>query len=1361
MNGEASADIQLEALLDDLVDEFTERLNRGEQPNVEEYAARHPEAAATIRHLLGTLKAIRQASQSASSLSAAENVGGSVAGQLGDFRIVRELGRGGMGVVYEAEQISLGRRVALKVLPFAAALDTKQLQRFKNEAQAAAHLHHQNIVPVYYVGSERGVHFYAMQFIEGQTLAAVIHELRQLAGLEADEKVPSLGAPSALASQLASGRWAPHQRPPLEEEPTRPSAQPSASRSALNTQHSALPATAPMAALSTERSIQSRDFFRTAANLGVQAAEALEHAHQMGIVHRDIKPGNLLVDIRGKPWISDFGLAHCQSQAGLTMTGDLVGTLRYMSPEQALAQRVVVDHRTDIYSLGATLYELLTLEPAFTGRDRQELLQQIAFEEPRSPRRLNAAVPFELETIVLKALEKRPNERYATGQELADDLRRFLEDKPIRAKRPTLFQKVKKLARRNRPVVWTALATLAVSLIVTAGVAIWDAVRLGDQLQQTRKAEEKATYRLYRSLVEQARASRVSGRMGRRFHSLELLAEAAKLAREAPLDEQETLELRNETIACLALLDLRVDREWDGFPLGSTNLEFDGSLARYVRTDLLGNISVRRVADDAPLYEFASGLRDPGLRFSPDGQFLMVWHASQQQQVWRLVGKEPVAVVRESGGQGLAFSPDSRQFALGRADGTITLIDLWTGLRLKEMKAQVAPRILAFHPTQRQLAVGDSNRLEVLDLETGAILARLPVWVAFNDMTWHPDGKSVATPGDDRVVYWWDIATGKQLARLEGNKHVGILLTFNHAGNLLASVSWDGRMYLWDPRTGQQLFSTPAGWHYLHFSPDDRLLASGIDGAKLKLWEVAPSCGYRTLVRDPVLGKPPRHEGCAVSPKAPLLAVAMSDGLVGLWDLTDGHPLTFLPAEDAHTVLFERTGQLLTNGPSGVREFPIEIDSTVPSLIRIGKAQKLPLPGSQNHFASSADGQVLAVSGRHPGALVWHRNLGKPPIPLTHEDARSVAVSPDGVWVATGSHGASLETKVWKASDGALVKSLPSDRGNAVGFSPDGHWLATAGGGGVRLWRVPSWEEGPQIAGNWCAFSPDSRILAVVTGDGAIGLVNPATGHEYARLEDPFQGHGAAATFSPDGTQLVVNDFGQLIHVWDLRAIREQLAERGLDWDLPPYPPKDDAKAVAHLRVDDEYSFGLWEFPSKRPYWAGALGRWDIAAYDFSRLVQLDPKNAVYQNDLAWLRANCPDPKQRDLAQALEMAKKAVTLSPDRAPMHHTLGVAYYRVGAWKEAIAALQTSRELRDGGDSYEAFFLAMAHWQMGRKDEAQRWYAKAVQWIEEHEQHGLNTVDEKDKELELRSIRTEAAELLGTPPRAPPRDRDADWP
>ncbi len=202
-------------------------------------------------------------------------------------------------------------------------------------------------------------------------------------------------------------------------------------------------------------------FFREAARLGLEAAEALEHAHQQGVLHRDIKPSNLMVDGRGHLWVTDFGLARFQGDVSLTATGDMLGTLRYMSPEQALANRAVVDQRTDVYSLGATFYELLTLRPAVEGHDRQELLRKISQEEPRRPRTINPAVPRDLETIIIKAMAKEPAGRYATAQELADDLRRFLDDRPILARRPGALERSARWARRH-----SAAIVVAVSLLV-------------------------------------------------------------------------------------------------------------------------------------------------------------------------------------------------------------------------------------------------------------------------------------------------------------------------------------------------------------------------------------------------------------------------------------------------------------------------------------------------------------------------------------------------------------------------------------------------------------------------------------------------------------------------------------------------------------------------------------------------------------------------------------------------------------------------------------------------------------------------------------------------------------------------------
>jgi tetratricopeptide (TPR) repeat protein len=436
----------------ELVEELTARLQAGEAVDIDVLAREHPEYAEKLRRLLPALEVLGELSRSGQESFplkfGAETHSNPPLGTLGDFRIVREVGRGGMGIVYEAEQVSLNRRVALKVLPFAATLDPKQLQRFRNEAQAAAHLQHGNIVPVHFVGCERGVHFYAMQFIDGQTLAELLRQLRQGAATPAE-----LAFWVAADAVQAASAAAP---PALDPQPTTPYGA----------------AQAPTRSLGSS-AVRRAGYWRQVARLGEQAAEALQHAHDLGVIHRDVKPGNLLLDGRGNLWVTDFGLAHVQSGASLTVTGDLVGTLRYMSPEQALAQRVVIDHRTDVYSLGATLYELLTLRPAFDGTDRHELLRQIAFEEPRPPRRLDKAIPAELETIVLKALEKNPADRYSSAQELADDLRRFLDDQPIRARRPSWRQVAAKWARRHRALVWAAAAMLAVLLLLGGGFGVW------------------------------------------------------------------------------------------------------------------------------------------------------------------------------------------------------------------------------------------------------------------------------------------------------------------------------------------------------------------------------------------------------------------------------------------------------------------------------------------------------------------------------------------------------------------------------------------------------------------------------------------------------------------------------------------------------------------------------------------------------------------------------------------------------------------------------------------------------------------------------------------------------------------------
>jgi eukaryotic-like serine/threonine-protein kinase len=417
-----------EADLVQLTDELTIALEKGEPFDFDAFVAAHVEHEHQLRHVFPAIQALVGLGMRDDASGGAAGAGNEAATErtLGDFRIVRELGRGGMGVVYEAEQIFLGRQVALKVLPMAAALSPQQLERFKNEARAAATLKHPHIVGVYSVGVERGVHYYAMELIEGRSLAQVVSELR-------DEPTPG----------------------------------------GLSSNEVAVPAgeTTTAAALSTVRTTNLQQYYRKIAKIVGDAAEALDYAHNRGVLHRDIKPANLLIDANSHVWITDFGLARLEADAGVTLTGDILGTLRYMSPEQAAGKAALVDYRTDIHALGATLFELLSLHPAFPGNDRAELLRQVAETTPPSLRKIVPRLPVDLETIVAKALEKDPADRYQSAGEMAADLRAFIEHRAITAKPPSLAARAQKWMRRHVAIVTLALTAL-VLIAALLGVAL-------------------------------------------------------------------------------------------------------------------------------------------------------------------------------------------------------------------------------------------------------------------------------------------------------------------------------------------------------------------------------------------------------------------------------------------------------------------------------------------------------------------------------------------------------------------------------------------------------------------------------------------------------------------------------------------------------------------------------------------------------------------------------------------------------------------------------------------------------------------------------------------------------------------------
>ena len=429
--------------------------------------------------------------------------------RLGDFEIVRELGRGGMGVVYEARQVSLNRKVALKVLSGGLGLTSKAVLRFRREAEAAAKLHHTNIVPVYATGEEDGTHFYAMELIDGPSLDRVIRHLRTSTGGQRE--------PAGDSS---------HQETDASHSPELEATLPYVGE--------------PGSTLSLSSSSLGSDshYFDTIARMIAEVADALEYAHQQGVIHRDIKPSNLLVSPAGRLSLNDFGLARMLEQPGMTLTGEFVGTPAYMSPEQIAAGRTPLDHRTDIYSLGAMLYELLTLQRPFPGERRDQVLAQILHKDPTAPRRINKKVPKDLETICLKALEKDPDRRYQTAGQLAEDLRRYLNRFAIAARRTGPAERLRKWAKRH-----PGLAVGAAVALLAATIAAFFAFQAWRERQDKIATEAAAHQQLLHEKMQQAQQNVLQGDFSAANDAIDTAEQLG-----AP---EEWLQWRRGQIACL------------------------------------------------------------------------------------------------------------------------------------------------------------------------------------------------------------------------------------------------------------------------------------------------------------------------------------------------------------------------------------------------------------------------------------------------------------------------------------------------------------------------------------------------------------------------------------------------------------------------------------------------------------------------------------------------------------------------------------------------------------------------------------------------------------------------------------------
>jgi WD40 repeat protein/serine/threonine protein kinase len=1015
----------------EIVDELVRRHQAGEAIDLEELAGGDPARVEQLRQFLPTLEKLADLGLSVTSRSPASPPApddpGPGAGTLGDYRIVREVGRGGMGVVYEAVQVSLNRRVALKVLPFAAVADERQLRRFRVEAQAAALLHHTHIVPVHAVGCERGVHYYAMQFIEGQTLARVIDELRELEAPRAEAPLDSAGAAFALASDLASGTLGATEAGPDDARSTGP---PSPAVGA--------PAPPRTPAGSSGSTTRGRAFFRNAARLGIQAAEALEHAHQQGVLHRDVKPSNLLVDPRGELWVTDFGLARLQGEAGLTMTGDILGTLRYMSPEQALGRPAAIDHCTDVYSLGATLYELLTLHPVFEDEDRGALLRQIAFGEPRPLRKLNAAVPRELETNVLKALEKEPGSRYATAQELAEDVRRYMEDRPIKAKRPSLSERAAKWARRHTAVVWSAVALLVLAVIaLSAGIVL-----VNQERRQTERERDRATH-----VAEDLKVEDYSRKIDLAHHEIQDdnpgLAESRLFGCPARLRGWEWDFVRRLAHRDLLTYDIHTravhglavspDGEWIVSASGITYDDasedhraevkiWDVNSGRERLTldgdPLVGTIQCVAVSRDGKWIATGGGYYHPRIAAR-----LTLWNATTGKQVcaWQAKGGTVMAV---------AFHPDGKTLAAGygryygqeNATGHIQFIDVEKRVAFGEKLPGPIGGVngLSYSPDGRRLAVAGYGCTDVWDLATTRStavrrsLAGHTKWVF--GVAFSPDGQRLTAGGWDRTIVIRDAATLEVITTIDGHRGYVYGLAFSPDGKTIAAAYENRSVKVFEVATGLELAAIHGHTNFVFsvafHSDGKRIIAGDLDG-KVKIWDVQ--------VSQPVVFS--RHNGW-------VSRVGFSED--GKRVVSDSESETCVresgmahAGDETRRIWDPSTGQQIGPPTSIARGFSRQFDR-----------------GRQfgDGFATSRDGRWKAMADRLNDIKVVEATTGRLSAVLKGHTARvsCLAFSPDGTRIATASGDSTI--KLWETGSGREVLTL---RGHTAGvlcvaFSPDG-----------------------------------------------------------------------------------------------------------------------------------------------------------------------------------------------------------------------------------------------------------------------------------------------------------------------------------